>query len=32
MFVYEEAEIWFVAGSQHLYGPESLEQIKKISN
>ena len=29
MFVYEEAEIWFVAGSQHLYGPESLEQIKK---
>ena len=29
MFVYEEAEIWFVAGSQHLYGPEALEQIKK---
>lgn len=29
MFVYEEAEIWFVAGSQHLYGPETLEQIKK---
>lgn len=29
MFVYEEAEVWFVVDSQHLYGPEALEQIKK---
>ncbi|WP_085247502.1 L-arabinose isomerase [Gilliamella mensalis] len=29
MFIYNEAEIWFVAGSQHLYGHQTLEQIKK---
>ena len=22
-----EVEIWFVTGSQHLYGPETLEQV-----
>jgi L-arabinose isomerase len=22
-----ESEVWFVTGSQHLYGPETLEQV-----
>lgn len=24
-------EVWFITGSQHLYGPEALEQVKKHS-
>ena len=27
----KEKEIWFVTGSQHLYGPETLEQVAKNS-
>ncbi len=27
----QQKEIWFVAGSQHLYGPETLKQVKKDS-
>lgn len=27
MNIYNEYEIWFTAGSQHLYGPETLKQI-----
>jgi len=27
----EHKEIWFVAGSQHLYGPETLEQVEEDS-
>ncbi len=27
----ENKEIWFVAGSQHLYGPETLEQVEEDS-
>ena len=29
MISYENFEIWFVTGSQHLYGPETLAQVKK---
>ena len=25
----KEYEFWFVTGSQHLYGPETLEQVAK---
>lgn len=25
--LYESLEVWFVVGSQHLYGPEALEQV-----
>ena len=25
--IYEGRELWFVAGSQHLYGPQTLEQV-----
>ncbi|TRZ45904.1 L-arabinose isomerase [Robertkochia solimangrovi] len=28
---FENKEIWFVTGSQHLYGPETLEQVAKNS-
>jgi L-arabinose isomerase len=24
-------EVWFVTGSQHLYGPETLEQVAEHS-
>ena len=24
----KEKEFWFVVGSQHLYGPETLEQVR----
>lgn len=27
MFQYKDLEIWFSAGSQHLYGPETLRQV-----
>jgi len=27
----KQFEVWFVTGSQHLYGPETLEQVKKNS-
>ena len=27
----KEYEVWFVTGSQHLYGPETLEQVAKNS-
>lgn len=27
MKVYKEKEVWFVTGSQHLYGPETLKQV-----
>ena len=27
----KEKEIWFVTGSQHLYGPETLAQVAKNS-
>ena len=27
----EEKEIWFVTGSQHLYGEETLRQVAKNS-
>jgi L-arabinose isomerase len=27
MITYEKLEIWFVTGSQHLYGPETLKQV-----
>ncbi len=29
--ILEDKEIWFVTGSQHLYGPETLEQVAKNS-
>ena len=31
MKVYNEFEIWFTTGSQHLYGPQVLEQVAKDS-
>ena len=27
----KEYEFWFVTGSQHLYGPETLQQVAKDS-
>ncbi len=27
----KQYEVWFVTGSQHLYGPETLEQVAKDS-
>ena len=27
----KQFEVWFVTGSQHLYGPETLEQVAKDS-
>lgn len=27
MEMYQEQEIWFITGSQHLYGPEALEEV-----
>jgi L-arabinose isomerase len=27
MKIYENLEVWFVTGSQHLYGPETLKQV-----
>jgi L-arabinose isomerase len=27
----QESEVWFVTGSQHLYGPETLEQVAENS-
>lgn len=31
MDIYKNSEIWFVTGSQHLYGEETLKQVKKDS-
>ncbi|MDT8401741.1 MAG: L-arabinose isomerase [Bacteroidales bacterium] len=31
MDIYKNSEIWFVTGSQHLYGEETLEKVKKDS-
>ncbi|HET9914708.1 MAG TPA: L-arabinose isomerase [Anaerolineales bacterium] len=31
MIELEQYEVWFVTGSQHLYGPETLEQVAKDS-
>ena len=28
---YQDFEIWFVTGSQHLYGPETLDQVAENS-
>ncbi|MCA9955395.1 MAG: hypothetical protein KC434_11785, partial [Anaerolineales bacterium] len=25
--IFTHLEVWFVVGSQHLYGPETLEQV-----
>lgn len=27
MEIYHDQELWFITGSQHLYGPEALEQV-----
>lgn len=27
MDIYQDQEVWFITGSQHLYGPEALEQV-----
>ena len=27
MKVFKNLEVWFVTGSQHLYGPETLNQV-----
>ena len=29
--VFGEKEVWFVTGSQHLYGPETLRQVAEHS-
>ncbi|VTM40676.1 L-arabinose isomerase [Klebsiella quasipneumoniae] len=29
MTIFDNYEIWFVIGSQHLYGPEALRQVTK---
>jgi L-arabinose isomerase len=29
--IFEPLEVWFVVGSQHLYGPETLEQVAEHS-
>ena len=31
MIDYEKLEVWFVTGSQHLYGPETLKQVEADS-
>jgi L-arabinose isomerase len=31
MFDMQELEVWFITGSQHLYGPETLEQVAEHS-
>ncbi|MBR0366091.1 MAG: L-arabinose isomerase, partial [Clostridia bacterium] len=28
---FKDFEFWFVTGSQHLYGPETLEQVARDS-
>ncbi len=27
MAIFDNYEVWFVIGSQHLYGPETLRQV-----
>ena len=29
MTIFNNYEVWFVIGSQHLYGPEALRQVTK---
>ena len=29
MTIFNNYEVWFVIGSQHLYGPEALQQVTK---
>ncbi|WP_163438343.1 hypothetical protein, partial [Escherichia coli] len=29
MTIFDNYEVWFVIGSQHLYGPEALRQVTK---
>jgi len=29
MTIFNNHEVWFVIGSQHLYGPEALSQVTK---
>ncbi|MFM8448629.1 MAG: L-arabinose isomerase [Haliscomenobacter sp.] len=29
MFQFEQTDIWFITGSQHLYGPEVLDQVAR---
>jgi L-arabinose isomerase len=31
MIEYDRLEVWFITGSQHLYGPETLEQVAEHS-
>lgn len=31
MKIYQNFEVWFATGSQHLYGPKTLEQVAKDS-
>src|SRR5665647_150563 len=31
MKAYRDLEVWFVTGSQHLYGPETLKQVAEDS-
>ena len=31
MIDFSNHEIWFITGSQHLYGPETLKQVDKDS-
>ena len=31
MIDFSNYEIWFITGSQHLYGPETLKQVDKDS-
>ena len=31
MVNFEQYEVWFVTGSQHLYGPETLDQVNANS-
>jgi len=32
MDIYSNSEVWFVTGSQHLYGPETLKQVANDSS
>jgi len=29
MTIFDQYEVWFVIGSQHLYGPEALRQVNQ---
>lgn len=30
MTIFDNYEVWFVIGSQHLYGPETLRQVTNM--